>query len=556
MVGVEDDAITVDVAGRRGARKGDVVELWRPLVLRHPVTRKPVRDRYPIGAVRLHHVGDNLARIVDISTLERAPEPGDIVVLRRAPAKSTGGNTGTWRPGPVPASAAAAATPHDSSSSTAGAAESARAKPPCRSGPAKKCPACPSKGSPEANEALLVAELFESLRGASLVKRVNRYEGWVRRYPQSSYAVVLYEEAAMLRELAKLHDRHPDEDDGKPQVSLASFVPPEEALVDRPLTLSLQLDGVPKAVILHLRTVGQPSFETLLMKPTGRGYYSVTLPAKRIEEPAMELFVEATTGDGEAHALTGGVDAPIRIDIRTVPEPERWQPPRATVTLWTDYADYNRFRGNDAAWQTEGYFGMRFGDIGVRALRSGFGVYRGVGGTLEDLDENELSARRVGLTYGYLEGEFGFHELFSLTARPVVGLGDGGITGGALTMVRIGNDLGTNLQIGGEFLGTVGVRAIAQFELNVLEDWPMMLRSEVTNQPGGSAVSTDDVRPDDEDALAEMTSTGTNDIGVRGIAQVGYRIADSFVVAVRGSYQGRTINHSGPGFGGAISYSW
>jgi len=28
------------------------------------------------------------------------------------------------------------------------------------------------------------------------------------------------------------------------------------------------------------------------------------------------------------------------------------------------------------------------------------------------------------------------------------------------------------------------------------------------------------------------------------------------VISARGSYQGRTINHAGPGFGGAVTYQW
>ncbi|MBW2457152.1 MAG: hypothetical protein JRI68_21740, partial [Deltaproteobacteria bacterium] len=107
-----------------------------------------------------------------------------------------------------------------------------------------------------------------------------------------------------------------------------------------------------------------------------------------------------------------------------------------------------------------------------------------------------------------------------------------------------------------EFLGGVGLRGIAQLELEVIDDWPLMVRSEVTNQPAGTSSKAATVRPDQDDLSPEQTSLEVNDIGVRGIAQVGYRIADSFVVAVRGSYQGRTINHSGPGFGGALSYTW
>jgi len=111
----------------------------------------------------------------------------------------------------------------------------------------------------------------------------------------------------------------------------------------------------------------------------------------------------------------------------------------------TDYADFNRFRNNDRGVVTEGYFGMRFGDVWLRALRTGFGVYRGVGGSVEELDEKKLPGRPIGLTYGYLEGEFGIVPRL-LAHRPVRGrLLDDGISFGTQQMLRIGNDLKTNL---------------------------------------------------------------------------------------------------------------
>ena len=85
---------------------------------------------------------------------------------------------------------------------------------------------------------------------------------------------------------------------------------------------------------------------------------------------------------------------------------------------------------------------MRFSDVGIRALRSGFGVFRGVGGSLEDLDELNKSARRVGLTYGYLEGEYAFSNFTALIARGVIGLRDDGVSTGAQAMIRLGSDRG------------------------------------------------------------------------------------------------------------------
>ena len=220
----------------------------------------------------------------------------------------------------------------------------------------------------------------------------------------------------------------------------------------------------------------------------------------------------------------------------------------------TDYADWNRLRGNDVVWQTEGDVGMRLGDVGVRAVRTGFGVYRGVGGSLEDLDERNLSARKVGLTYGYLEGEFGISHFVSILSRAMIGLLEDGVSGGAQALLRVGNDRENNLLVGGEVLGEVGLRAITQLELAVFEKVPVMVRTEVTNQPVGSAVGPGEmVYP--ADAGAEP-SLERGEVGARAIVQVGYRFVPGLQVAVRGSYQGRTINHAGPGVGGAVRYQW
>ena len=122
---------------------------------------------------------------------------------------------------------------------------------------------------------------------------------------------------------------------------------------------------------------------------------------------------------------------------------------------------------------------------------------------------------------------------YALIARPILGLRERGITGGAQAFVRIGNDLRTNLSIGGEVLGTVGQRGIVQLDWRTIKRVPIVLRTEITNQPASSG-----------------------DIGARAIAQVGYQLTEELAVAGRVSYQGRTINHAGPGAGLAVSYQW
>jgi hypothetical protein len=216
----------------------------------------------------------------------------------------------------------------------------------------------------------------------------------------------------------------------------------------------------------------------------------------------------------------------------------------------SDYADWNRLRRDDYAWQTEGDAGFRLRDTGLRAVRTGFGVYRGRGGTLQELDVDGISPRTAGLTYGYLEGEFGISEIWSLVARTAVGLGSDGVKGGGQFGVRIGNDRRTNLLVAGEILGEIGLRASVQLEFNQFHRVPLMFRSEVTNQPVGTPTE----EPSSDGSLSGVRPAG--EVGVRLVAQAGYRVLPELVVALRGSYQGRTIRHAGPGGGAALTYHW
>jgi hypothetical protein len=77
----------------------------------------------------------------------------------------------------------------------------------------------------------------------------------------------------------------------------------------------------------------------------------------------------------------------------------------------------------------------------------------------------------------------------------------------------------------------------------------MLLRTEVTNQPAGVSTSS-------ASSPAATTAQLQGEVGARGIAQIGMRVLPDLVIAVRGSVQGRTIQHAGPGFGGAVGYAW
>jgi hypothetical protein len=150
------------------------------------------------------------------------------------------------------------------------------------------------------------------------------------------------------------------------------------------------------------------------------------------------------------------------------------------------------------------------------------------------------------LTYGWLEAEWAPWSSASFIGRVVIGVGRGGLNGGGQGFVRIGHDRRTNLLLGGEILGGVGVRGVAELNWNTLPRVPITLRTEVTNQPAGLAPRSD----------TDTESQGATEIGARAIVQVGYRITPSFVLYGRGSYQGRTIHHAGPGLGAGATFEW
>jgi hypothetical protein len=393
-----------------------------------------------------------------------------------------------------------------------------------------------------------VSALFQQLRGASVAQRVLSYEAYVTHHPKGKYAVVLYEEAAQLRRLVAF-ENHTNE---QHHSTLRNFEPPREARSNTPLALALEVSNAPIAAVIHARNAGEVAYRTQPMRRIGEGYFSATIAAERLSSPSLEYFIEGVASDGTTMTVLGSASEPQTVAVEDIPKPKP-EPHRPTmVTVSTDYADWNNLKGNDVVWQTEGSVGMRLHDVGVRAARMGFGVYRGIGGSLDELDRQKLSGRRVGLTYGFLEGEFGLSHFTSIIGRLVIGLENDGVNGGAQALLRIGNDRETNLTIGGEALGGIGLRGITELQLATFPRVPILFRTEVTNQPAGASTQASAPAP-----LAPVgVAHAEGEVGARAIAQVGYRFLPDLVIALRGSYQGRTINHAGPGLGGAVTYQW
>jgi hypothetical protein len=528
VISLQLTEVVVDLGATKGVEVDDMLDVWRPLVVKHPVTGQVIRDRYRIGRLRVTQVRPNIA----VARLEGEPEhtvaAGDTVVAAKR------------RPPAAPSSA-----PSSAPASTPAAAPAAQRPPEVRApGKGPSAPPRPVTPVPSADgDAKELDALFTSLLGMPLALRIASYERWVTEHPRNRHARVLTDEAIVLRRLVDSEAAARR----APTPHLVSFAPPQAAPAGAPLRLAIEIAKT-RGSVFHLRREGEPGFVSVPMVDIGAGYFATTLPASAMAAGKLEYFVESTDPTGErSYEIAGTAATPLEMQVDDAAPADTRTVSVVTASALTDYASFNGKKANDYVWQSEATLGVRFSDLGLRALRSGFGAYRGKGGTLEDLEVRHLDPRAVGLTYGYLEVEIGLLTSFSIAARAIVGLREDGVSGGAQGFFRIGNDRKTNLLLGGEVLGGIGIRGITQLEWPALPRIPIVLRTEVTNQPAGVSASA---------GAGPATSTGQGQVGIRSIVQVGYRIVPRLVVAARGSFQARTINHAGPGAGAAVIYEW
>src|SRR5688572_28381597 len=73
VVAIDSGDLVLDIGEAKGVHDGVVVELWRPLRLRHPVTGQLLVDRFRIGSLRLKQVRSTLSLAGSEGPLSRPP---------------------------------------------------------------------------------------------------------------------------------------------------------------------------------------------------------------------------------------------------------------------------------------------------------------------------------------------------------------------------------------------------------------------------------------------------------------------------------------------------
>jgi len=508
VVQIDGGDVYIDV-GRGAVSVGASFEVLRPIETRHPLTRAVLRDRFPIGRLVVVQVGETLSIARVEGTPHRAVSLADLVRMPRPDAPPS-------EPTPV----------------AGGAASSAVAACP----PAPAAPECVVQvGGATDVRAIEILRVWSATFGLLPESRVRVWTAFLATSASSPYARYASAEIGEAqRELARARA------EGPTAGVLAALAPLGRAFEGEPVAFAgIVSRGVAmRDLSIYVRPRGgTDNFKRVPMVADATGHVRAAVPAELVVVAGFEWFGEITLGDGRTAFVAGGPSAPIAVAVWASPSSPPLEDGRSRVRFSSEYVDFNRLRGNDYYVSFEGDFAYRLGLSFLPSVRVGYGHLQGESGNVDDLDVRGLASREVGFTYGYVEPELSFTELFAMAVRFTAGLGlperrTDGLRGGVQLRFRVGRANGTNLVLAGETIPELGLRGYIGLAFLPVPNWPMGAEVHVTDQPGNGQIA------------------------VRGVFEVGHRFGRAFALSTRLSYQGRNIDHSGFGVGLAATFDW
>jgi hypothetical protein len=530
IVSIDGQDVFIDL-GAADLRAEQTLTVYRSIVVRHPLTRAALRDRFAIGRLVVRQAGERLSlaqasgaparpfAVGDIAEGPRAPRP----VVAVAPAAPAAAKAGA--PAPQPARDVADA-------GTAAAATTAAA------------PAVPTVDA-ETEE---LVRYWRATLGRSPEDRAGLYRAFLLRWPSTRHAAAVREEIAFLtrpraRPTEPAIPGAPDASGAsKDEATVAWVSPLRHARAGEAVALAGVYDvrQPPHRVVVFVRQRGEPDYRAFAMRMDGRGHARVRIPAKYARTRGFDYFVEAVRLDGTPVPIAGTAKEPLQVEVFTrgdLPEPRE---PGTRVRFSTEFVSFDGSSDDDYFLINEGDFFHRL-DLGIlHGFRMGYGHFLGKGGKLDEEGRRIPDPDSAGFSYGFFEGEFSLARLFGLAGRITVGLGRPediaereGLAGGFQLRARIGTATGTRLVLAGEVVPEIGQRAFLGLQWSLGERVPMSTEVHVTDQPVNS-----------------------DELAVRLVHEIGYRFGDRFTLALRPSYQLRTIRHAGPGIGLAATFDW
>ena len=168
IVMVKNDEIVFDKGSEHGVGKGDKVRIYRKVIIRHPVTKAEIVDRFLIGEAKVYEAGLLLSIIKPKKDFLKKPEIGDLIELIRKGDRGKPPKAKTVKP--------------EKQQEPAGV------------------PPTIEKSDPE-KEALL--EAFDKGLGKSWAVRQELYFEFLLKYPDGRFSKAVGTEVAWLKEQEK-----------------------------------------------------------------------------------------------------------------------------------------------------------------------------------------------------------------------------------------------------------------------------------------------------------------------------------------------------------------
>lgn len=503
---IEHQEIYISLGAPQGLAGGQPLRLKRPIRLRHPITRALVNDWIPIGSATITQAGSSMSRAV-LGPLAASVKLGDVVEVL------------IERPDP--------GRPPPSSSS-----------PPAPPGlPAPPLPA----GPPPDPHAVEVLEVFTAQLGQPVEARIASWEHFLSTRADSPYAAALRRELAALRQLRdELGSSSAAGAAGRtPSTARHAALTEISAGTALPLVFVLERPAEVASAYLHYRVRGARTFHSLLLTREHEIYLRGTVPAAAVVPPGVDYFVEVSTPEGRAGLALGSPEKPLRVAVPAPPLVEKLAaaPRRSSVHLALDYLDFHTFDrrpGDYTDHMTAATIDFAYRlDSPVHLLGVGYGALSGRGGYADTMWTSAFPPLRTGFQYGYADVEVASAELpLALGIRLIAGVGRDGFGLGLAGRIRLGDLDAANLAFSASSIEQVGFLSEARFSVPLPRAFRLVASVAATDQPGGG------------------------DIGVKLGSELEWLGLGRFSLLVRGSWQGRTIDHSGLGGGGGIGAYW
>jgi len=503
VVKVEQQEIYVSLGGKQGVADGTPLRLKRTIRLKHPVTRATVEDWVPVGSATVTQAGSTLSRAV-VGELVSSIKVGDLVeaLIDKPDAPAPVGPT----PPPVPVPATPAGPPPD----------------------------------PLMVEVLGV---FARQTGLSIDARIAGWERYLSSRGGSPYADAIRSDVETLREL-------------RDQLTPAATVSSTEvvATVDHqpagtavaganlPLVFVLEQPERVASAFLHYRTIGAKTFQRLLLVREHDQYLRGVIPARFVAPPGVEYFVEVSTPSGRSGLALASPQSPIALHVAPPPFTDRWgaAPGRSSLKLSGDYQDF-AYLDKRAGDRTDKVLSGNVDFVyqmhsAVQALGVGYGTIWGRGGFADrTFDPATNPVPKAGFHYGYADLELGGRvEKVAVTGgfRMIAGVGREGFGLGAEGRLRIGAREGTSLAFSARTIEEIGFLTDIRFGARPAPKLLVGISVGATDQPN------------------------RGDVGVRLATELEWIGFQNVSIIVRGSWQGRDIDHGGLGGGAGLGVYW